>query len=80
MLARPETVLSCPLQSGLSGPAVDRYVDQWVVNLTDVTALAGQLRTAAADADLDSAARLLPIERPYPLRPELATRIHATHD
>jgi hypothetical protein len=28
------------LQVGLSGPAVDRYVDDWIVGLTDVTALA----------------------------------------
>lgn len=66
------------LQVGLSGPAVDRYVDQWLVKLTDVTTLAGQVRTAVGDGDLDSVARLLPTERPYPLLPDLAARIHAT--
>lgn len=68
------------LQVGLSGPAVDHYVDQWLVRLTDVTALAGQVRTAVADEDLDTAARLLPAERPYPLLPDLAARIGATEE
>ena len=66
------------LQLGLSGPAVDRYVDEWLVTLTDVTALARQVGTAVADGDLDSLTRLLPVERPYPLPPHLAVRIDAT--
>jgi hypothetical protein len=68
------------LQLGLSGPAVHRYVDQWLVKLTDVTALAAQVKAAVADADLDSVARLLPAERPYPLLPDLAARVHATRE
>jgi hypothetical protein len=68
------------LQLGLSGPAVDHYVDQWLVKLTDITAIASQVKAAAADGDLDSVARLLPAERPYPLLPELADRIHATYE
>lgn len=66
------------LQLGLSGPAVDRYVDEWLVALTDVTALASQVRAAVTDGDLDAVTRLLPAERPYPLLPDLATRIHTT--
>jgi len=68
------------LQLGLSGPAVDLYVDRWLVMITDVTALASEVRTAAANGADDAVARLLPAERPYPLPPELAARIHATHE
>nr|WP_062341316.1 DUF4291 domain-containing protein [Herbidospora sakaeratensis] len=56
------------LQMGLSREAVDRYVDEWIVGIDDVTALAHRLRT------LDPGARAaeLPAERPYPLPADLA--------
>ena len=66
------------LQLGLSGPAVDRYVDEWLVRLTDVTALAAQVRTTVGGDDPDAAARLLPAERPYQLPVDLAARINAS--
>ncbi|BCJ53663.1 hypothetical protein Asp14428_51380 [Actinoplanes sp. NBRC 14428] len=47
------------LQLGLGGEAVRRYVDEWTVSITDVTALA---REIAAKRDPG----LLPPERPYP--------------
>ncbi|WP_198029262.1 DUF4291 domain-containing protein [Actinoplanes sp. N902-109] len=47
------------LQLGLAGPAAQRYVAEWTVSITDVTALARQI---AASRDPG----LLPVERPYP--------------
>jgi len=47
------------LQLGLAGEAVDRYVDEWTVAITDATPLA-----RALGASRDPA--LLPPERPYP--------------
>ncbi|MDR1824641.1 MAG: DUF4291 domain-containing protein [Bifidobacteriaceae bacterium] len=61
------------LQMGLSGPAVERYVDDWTLDLTDVTPRVHTLAaTPPADRVLD------PPERPYPLPDTLATRIGAT--
>jgi hypothetical protein len=65
------------LQVGLSGEAVYRYVDEWIVNLTDITAsvytMHGLLRAGA-----ESAARaLLPPERLYPLPAELRASVGA---
>ncbi|WP_329545778.1 DUF4291 domain-containing protein [Streptomyces sp. NBC_01356] len=54
------------LQLGLSGEAVRRYADDWTVRITDVTPLALEIHTLVSSGDLDSAARLLPQERPYP--------------
>ncbi|MFG1778045.1 DUF4291 domain-containing protein [Micromonospora sp. NPDC049048] len=66
------------LQVGLSGEAVRRYVDEWLVGLTDVTPTAHAVR-AALDAGDDAAAEaLLPPERPYPLPPDVAAVIGAT--
>ncbi|MEV6492553.1 DUF4291 domain-containing protein, partial [Actinoplanes sp. NPDC051633] len=52
------------LQVGLAGEAVDRYVDEWIVSITDVTPTARAIRAALADGDPDAAAGLLPPERP----------------
>ncbi|MFG3700899.1 DUF4291 domain-containing protein [Micromonospora sp. NPDC047620] len=66
------------LQVGLAGEAVRRYVDEWLVALTDATPMAHAVR-AALDAGDDSAAEaLLPPERPYPLPPDVAAVVGAT--
>ncbi|MEU4773540.1 DUF4291 domain-containing protein [Micromonospora sp. NPDC023644] len=66
------------LQVGLSGEAVRRYVDEWLVGLTDVTPTAHAVR-AALDAGDDAAAEaLLPPERPYPLPADVAAVVGAT--
>ncbi|MDL5203488.1 DUF4291 domain-containing protein [Streptomyces sp. ALI-76-A] len=63
------------LQLGLSGEAVRRYADEWTVAIRDVTPLAHEIRALVGGGDLDSAARLLPRERPYPLAEELLAHL-----
>ena len=54
------------IQIGLSGEAVERYVNQWIVRLEDVTSVA---RVIAAVAESGIPPSTLPSasERPYPL-------------
>jgi hypothetical protein len=52
------------VQVGLSGPAVDRYVDEWTVAITDVTPLVREIRSHLDARDEAGAAALLPTERP----------------
>ncbi|MGC5334032.1 DUF4291 domain-containing protein [Micromonospora sp. DT62] len=66
------------LQVGLSGEAVRRYVDEWLVGLTDVTPTAHAVRVALDAGDDTAAGALLPPERPYPLPPDVAAVIGAT--
>ncbi|WP_344259684.1 DUF4291 domain-containing protein [Streptomyces sodiiphilus] len=54
------------LQLGLSGEAVRRYADEWIRSIRDVTPLAREIHAHVSRGDLDSAARLLPQEHPYP--------------
>ncbi|TQM81224.1 uncharacterized protein DUF4291 [Saccharothrix saharensis] len=54
------------LQLGLAGEASRRYVEEWVVGLTDVTPLAHRVHALVRAGDLDAARALLPVERPYP--------------
>ncbi|HZM83888.1 MAG TPA: DUF4291 domain-containing protein [Candidatus Limnocylindrales bacterium] len=69
------------LQVGLAGIAVDLYVDDWIVGIADVTALAREIhnlvRKANEPADLEKAEHLLPKERPYPLPSDVAKVIGA---
>jgi uncharacterized protein DUF4291 len=66
------------LQVGLSGEAVDRYVDEWLVRLTDVTDLAHEIHALVTAGDEDKATALLPAERPYPLPEPIAATVAAT--
>lgn len=63
------------LQVGLSGEAVDRYVDEWLVRLTDVTPLAHKVHALVAAGEDAEARALLPEERVYPLPPEVAAAV-----
>ncbi|HET9519330.1 MAG TPA: DUF4291 domain-containing protein [Actinoplanes sp.] len=66
------------LQVGLSGPAVDRYVDEWIVSVVDVSPSVVEIRDLLRTGDAVAAAALLPAEHPYPLPDELAEHIAAT--
>jgi hypothetical protein len=65
------------LQVGLSGEAVRRYVDDWLVGITDVTATARAIRARLDAGDDASAEALLPDERPYPLPGAVADAVAA---
>jgi hypothetical protein len=56
-------------------PAVARYVDDWIVSIRDATPLMIHVRDLVAAGQLGEARHLLPVERPYPVDPELAATI-----
>ncbi len=63
------------IQIGLSGNAVDRYVEEWTAGIEDVTEVAREIH-ALVRAGRDAAAiRLLPDELPFPLPAEIAKRV-----
>jgi hypothetical protein len=66
------------LQVGLSREAVDRYVDEWLVSLTDVTPLAHEVHALVMADKTEEALAQLPTEHPYPLPPDIAATITAT--
>ncbi|MFC0006747.1 DUF4291 domain-containing protein [Micromonospora siamensis] len=65
------------LQVGLSGEAVDRYVDDWIVAVTDITPMVHRVRQLLRDGDEAAAAAQLPVERGYPLPAEIAAGLDA---
>ncbi|MEU5973488.1 DUF4291 domain-containing protein [Streptomyces sp. NPDC047315] len=63
------------IQVGLSGEAVERYVDDWITAVRDVTPLAHEVHAAVLAGDRAAAGALLPAERPYPLPADAVERI-----
>jgi len=53
------------IQIGLSNEAVIRYVEEWIVKITDVTELASTIHNKVKREQLDEATALLPKETPY---------------
>jgi hypothetical protein len=66
------------LQVGLSGEAAIRYVDEWIVGITDLTDLAHRVRDLVRSGDEAAAQAALPPERPYPLPADVAATIGAS--
>ena len=66
------------LQLGLSGEAVDRYVDEWTVAINDITPTVQRIRELLNAGDHQAAAAHLPAEHVYPLPDQLRTRIGAS--
>ena len=53
------------IQIGLSGEAVNYYVNDWIQDITEITPLARQIRELVEQNRLDEAQTLLPPEQPY---------------
>ena len=65
------------LQVGLSGEAVDRYVNEWTIALTDVTTTVQTNHDLLRAGDEQAAALLLPTELPYALPAQTAASVAA---
>ncbi|MDF3288512.1 DUF4291 domain-containing protein [Streptomyces silvisoli] len=65
------------IQIGLSGEAVERYVRDWIVSITDVTELVHSIHSDVRQGHFDEATRKLPAERYYPLPENIRKRISA---
>ncbi|WP_431973908.1 DUF4291 domain-containing protein [Micromonospora haikouensis] len=68
------------LQVGLSGEAVDRYVDDWIVAVADITPTVERVRDLLRCGDDQAAADQLPVEHAYPLPDRIAVGLHTSPD
>jgi hypothetical protein len=66
------------IQIGLRGEAVDRYLDEWIVAIDDVTGLMHEVE-ALMVGDPDGALKKLPHEEPIPVGPDLVRRLGMNH-
>jgi hypothetical protein len=54
------------IQIGLSGPAVELYVHEWIRRISDITAVAHSMHAMLEEGRIDEAQATLPEERVYP--------------
>jgi len=64
------------IQVGLSGQAMCKYLDEWIISIHDVTSLAIELHEMVS-ADMNAARHRLPIERRYELPEQIRRHIGA---
>ena len=65
------------IQVGLSGEAVERYIDRWILSITDATELAKSIHAMVAEGNLDRARAALPKEQQYHLPESISKQIAA---
>jgi hypothetical protein len=66
------------IQVGLSRHIVQRYVEDWTVEIRDITSRVRTLRDLIQSGHADKAKAQLPRERVYPLPPAIAHRLGMT--
>ena len=66
------------IQVGLSGEAVDRYVEEWITGVDDITEFVAEIRGNVHAGDLDKADAAIPREDTYPLPDALRHRLGAS--
>lgn len=63
------------IQVGLSRHLIRTYAEEWIASITDLSPRVAKMRELRRAGSYEQAKRLLPPERPYPVRPELARRL-----
>jgi len=66
------------IQVGLSRHVIERFVDLWTVDITDLTPLVRKIHALVQAGKVDRAQALLPRERLYPVAPAIAHRLAVT--
>lgn len=66
------------IQIGLSGVAVEKYISEWIVSITDITGECTNIRNLVVKGSTERALSLLPVERIYELPESIAERVGAS--
>jgi hypothetical protein len=64
------------IQVGVSSGLIRTFAQEWVVSITDLTPRVRRIAELVSKGQAAKAQRLLPPERPYPVPPTTATRLH----
>ncbi|MBV9868255.1 MAG: DUF4291 domain-containing protein [Abitibacteriaceae bacterium] len=63
------------IQVGISRHLIQRYIDEWIVDIEDYTPLVKKLHALLKAGQADKAKKLLPAERLYPVSASIARRL-----
>lgn len=65
------------IQIGLSGIAVDKYISDWIVSISDITAFCKKIHQLINEDKINQAEMLLPNEQTYILPKSIALKINS---
>lgn len=63
------------IQVGLTGIAVEKYVNDWIVSIDDISDKCRHIHSLILDKKIEEATQLLPLENMYPLPDKLKLNI-----
>ncbi len=63
------------IQVGLTGVAVEKYVNEWIVSIEDISDKCRNIHSLILDNKIDEATELLPVENIYPLPENIKPQI-----
>ena len=63
------------IQIGLSGIAVEKYVHDWIVNITDITKMVHSTHYLLQTGQMDAAIEMIPVEEVYSVSDRLMHRL-----
>jgi hypothetical protein len=66
------------IQVGLTGEAVHKYVNEWIMNIEDITPSCKEIYRKVQTGDIKTAKSLLPQEKEYPLPEKIRSIISAS--
>ncbi len=75
LLLRPLNYKS--VQIGLSGTAVDQYLNDWIVGITDITENCKNIHQLILENKPEEATKMLPVEKRYILPADIAATINS---
>ncbi|RYG64551.1 DUF4291 domain-containing protein, partial [bacterium] len=62
------------IQVGLSRGVIERFVEEWIIEITDLTPLTRKIHTLLTQGQAEKARRFLPKERVYPVEKAVAEK------
>ncbi len=66
------------IQVGLSGAAVEKYVNEWIVNISDISQDCKKIHSLLSSNKIEQAESLLPHEKIYPISGTIRNIINAS--
>jgi hypothetical protein len=66
------------IQIGLSGIAVEKYLNEWITDIADITPQCRHIHQLITSHKPEKANALLPVEKYYPIPDQIARNIDAT--
>jgi hypothetical protein len=66
------------IQVGLTGESVHKYVNEWIMNIEDITPACKEIYRKVQTGDIKTAKSLLPKEKEYPLPEKIRSIISAS--